>query len=59
MGDIMIIYYSIYTGCCSVMTIDCFSLYKDIIYENSSIVVDFDAERYLSKYSDLPTTSFR
>jgi len=32
----MIIYYSIYTGCCSVMTIDCFSLYiwvyKDIIY---------------------------
>ena len=43
---------------CSVMTIDCFSLYKDIIYENSSIVVDFDAEKYLLKYSDLPTTTF-
>mgnify|MGYP004022781667 CR=1 FL=1 len=37
-GDIMIIYYSIYTGCCSVMTIDCFSLYKDIIYENDVLL---------------------
>ena len=52
------VYYSIYTGCCSLMTIDCFSLYKDIIYENSSIVVDFDAEKYLLKYSDFPTTTF-